>query len=115
MTPIRLNRLLRKKLGSSSILNSIANSAPKLCVQDTEGTLLLNTPNGGIRYPITLDGEIFGWVSGDEQAPLAAALLNHFIHQEAESAHLSDEILDLYREINLVYNFAEKLANLLEP
>jgi adenylate cyclase len=79
------------------------------------GNPLLNTPGGGARYPITLDGDIFGWVSGDEQAPLAAALLSHFVRQEAESTNLSDEILDLYREINLVYNFVEKLADLLEP
>lgn len=115
MAPIQLKRLLRKKLGGGSILNALANGAPGLCIQDTEGTPLLNSPGDGIRYPIMLDGETFGWVSGDEQAALAAILLSHFAQQEAESAILSDEVLDLYRETNLVYNFSEKLANMLEP
>jgi adenylate cyclase len=115
MASIQLKRLIGKTHGRNSILKDLAQVAPRLCIQDAEGSLLLNSLGENTRYPITYQGETLGWVSGDEQAPLVASLLSHYARQEAENANLSDEVLDLYREINLVYNFSEKLTDLLDP
>ena len=43
-----------------------------------------------------------------------AALLDHLVAREAERKALGAEVLHLYREINLIYSFSEKLAALLD-
>ena len=43
-----------------------------------------------------------------------ATLLDHLVTKEIERKALGAEVLHLYREINLIYNFSEKLAALLE-
>ena len=43
-----------------------------------------------------------------------AALLDASAAREAERKALGSEVLHLYREINLIYSFSEKLAALLD-
>ena len=41
-------------------------------------------------------------------------MLDHLVARETEKKALGAEVLHLYREINLIYSFSEKLAALLE-
>ncbi len=63
---------------------------------------------------MTLDGEPLGWVRGGDLAPAVAALLGHLAAKEAERKTLASEVLHLYREVNLIYSFSEKVASTLD-
>ena len=52
--------------------------------------------------------------SGPNGAGAVAALLDHLVAREVERKALGAEVLHLYREINLIYSFSEKLAALLD-
>jgi GAF domain-containing protein len=64
-----------------------------------------------VRY----EGETVGWVSGGDHADLIANLLTHLVAREAEKEALLEEVLDLYRQVNLLFNLSEKLATSLVP
>ena len=66
------------------------------------------------KFPVTHDGLVLGSVSGGEHAKTVAAVLDHLVAREAERKALGAEVLHLYREVNLIYSFSEKLAALLE-
>ena len=86
-------------------------------VEDADGALLhgaVPTGDGVGRFPVTLGDANLGWVSGPTQARTIAALLDHLLARESEKKALGAEVLHLYREINLIYSFSEKLAALLD-
>lgn len=66
-------------------------------------------------FPVLLEEETVGWVKGDEHANGIASLLNYLLQKEAEKKKLGTEVLNLYQEINLIFNFSEKLAQTIEP
>ena len=45
---------------------------------------------------------------------MVARLLEHLLAKEVERRALATEVLNLYREVNLIYSFSEKLAALLD-
>jgi len=86
-------------------------------IEDAEGTLLFGEPStgpAGTRVPVRFEGADVGWVTGASRAAALAALLDHLVAREAEKKALGAEVLHLYREINLIYSFSEKLAALLD-
>jgi GAF domain-containing protein len=86
---------------------------PSVCIEDSNGNVLHGTVVDGERYPVEVSGELIGWVSS-ERGEMAARLLIQLAQQEVEKTELADEILDLYREVNLLYDLADKLASSLE-
>ena len=42
------------------------------------------------------------------------SFLTHLLQKEAERKNLGNEVLNLYQEINLIFNFSEKLAQTIE-
>ena len=92
---------------------AIALGGP-IAVGDTAGRPLHGQPLNGERYPVSLDGRDLGWVNGSPAAGAVAGLLTFLIAQEAERKALGTEVLHLYREVNLIYSFSEKLAALLD-
>ena len=86
-------------------------------IEDTDGRLLHGEGGqdlGATRFPITHDDSSVGWVCGTEQARAVATLLDHLVARDMERKALGAEVLHLYREINLIYSFSEKLAALLD-
>jgi transcriptional regulator with GAF, ATPase, and Fis domain len=67
------------------------------------------------KHVVVCASEVVGWVSGGEQAELVAALLSYLVTQESDKEELLDEILGLYREVNLLFDLSGKLAPSLEP
>jgi sigma-B regulation protein RsbU (phosphoserine phosphatase) len=116
MARIALKHLLGPRQGGAALVAALeaAAQAP-MGIEDADGRLLHGraAPDGG-RYPITLDGTPLGWVTGPGQAKAVAALLDHLVSREAERKALGAEVLHLYREVNLIYAFSEKLAALLD-
>jgi serine phosphatase RsbU (regulator of sigma subunit) len=88
-----------------------------IAVVDADGRLLHGdgaTAEPAPHHPVALDEASLGYVSGPESASSIAALLEHLVAKEGERKALGAEVLHLYREINLIYSFTEKLAALLD-
>ena len=121
MTRSNLERILSKKGEGSSIIRGFAATAGNpVVVRDVEGRLLLGAPGTDSdelpeSYAVRYEGETVGWVSGGDHAALIANLLTHLVAREAEQEALLEEVLDLYRQINLLFNLSEKLATSLVP
>jgi GAF domain-containing protein len=82
---------------------------------DAAGTTILERDASRIdatpeRFPIHADGETLGWVEGDRIARSVAAVLSYACAREADKRSLAREALDRYRELNLVYELAERLS-----
>jgi serine phosphatase RsbU (regulator of sigma subunit) len=90
----------------------------KIGIQDVNGELLLGDDNKEIsveKYPVELEGETLGWVAGpEEKAASVALLLSHIANREFEKKTLSNETLERYKEINLLYTISGKMASCLD-
>jgi len=86
-------------------------------VEDSQHTLLYGTLTAGEpgSFPVILDNEIAGYVRGDEQTATLARLLSIMLQKEAEKKKLGTEVLNLYQELNVIYNFSEKLTETIDP
>ncbi len=116
MARIKLKRLLKKKEAVLVIKNLIKMMDISIGIKDTSDQLLLGDDQADStdKYPIELETEVLGWVIGGEKAAAIAFLLNHLASKEVEKKNLADEVLDRYREVNLLYNLSEKLGASLE-
>jgi len=117
MSQTTLRRLIGPRREADAVVAAIASAfAAPVGIEDPEGRLLHGErqPDGAVRAPVTFEGANAGWVSGAAQAPAVAALLAHLLSKESERKALGAEILHLYREVNLIYSFSEKLTALLD-
>ena len=115
---VGLHQLIARQPDTKAVLSAIVDAlGSAVTVEDAEGRLLhgaaaLDAAAG--RFPVTHQQTSLGWVSGPARARSVAALLDHLVAKEAERKALGAEVLHLYREINLIYSFSEKLAALLD-
>jgi len=86
-------------------------------IEDENGKLLLGNPTETPEssFPVNLDNEIIGWVKGDEKSLMIANLLAYLAEKEAEKKKLGTEVLSLYQELNVIYNFSEQLTETIDP
>ena len=86
-------------------------------IEDETGKLLYGEKKdtNHSSYPVILDEEIVGHVKGDESGEIIASLLTQIIFKEAEKKNLGSEVLNLYQEINVIFNFTETLTQTIEP
>jgi class 3 adenylate cyclase len=86
-------------------------------IEDENGKLLIGTRGETSKsaFQINLDSEIIGCVKGDENSIMIADLLSYLAQKEAEKKKLGTEVLNLYQELNVIYNFSEKLTQTIEP
>lgn len=89
----------------------------RIAVEDAAGQLLLGTAisQPAVRQPVELNGEVIGYVAGGARAPVFAELLRQLVAKESERKTLGQEVLGMYREINVIYNFSEKLSETIDP
>ena len=112
MSRVTLGVLIRKRRDVASAVSALVRGIEGgLAIENVDGELLIGERNAGSRFAVTLDGEPLGWVRGGAQAEAVAALLGHLAAEEAERKTLANEVLHLYREVNLMYSFSEKLAS----
>ena len=104
---VRLARILRRD-DIAAVLASVSDG--EAAVYDTTGRLLAGSPVDGAPVPVTRpDGTLLGTVAGP-RAALTAGVLTHLAGIEQERRELADEVLDMYREVNLLYALGEVLA-----
>jgi serine phosphatase RsbU (regulator of sigma subunit) len=112
-----LRHVLGRTDGAGPLVTALSRAlGVTVAVQDANGRLLHGDAPGGdhARFPVRHADRELGWVSGDAAAAPVATLLEHLVSQEVERKALGSEVLHLYREINLIYSFSEKLAALLD-
>lgn len=113
MAQIKLSRLVSRKNKVASIINDfITDTELPVGITDATGRLVLGqedkTPPE--KHPVICEDETLGWVTGGQQARVVATLVSYLAGKELEKKTLAKEVLDKYREINLLYKLSEKLA-----
>jgi transcriptional regulator with GAF, ATPase, and Fis domain len=120
MTDTMLKRILANQREVTSLLENVIHMMDRpVAVRDLESNLLLGSSSVKPDefheiHSILCDGEVIARTSGGDQSKLVADLLTYLVAREAEKEELLDEVLDLYRQINLLFNLSEKLATSLE-
>jgi class 3 adenylate cyclase/putative methionine-R-sulfoxide reductase with GAF domain len=128
MNRTTLQRLLGRREPIASVLGRLMRAIdPNLRVEDADGRLLVGTgssssENGGIedensaaKCKVMVDGNVLGYVRGPEvHSEVIADVLSWLAAKDAEMKQLGAEILNLYREVNLIHRFSENLATLLD-
>lgn len=112
MTKVNLKNTLNKKNAGELVLELIASLKIIAWIEDTDGIVLAGQAHEKeiASFPISADGITIGWVKGDEQSAVVARLLNQLMQKEAEKKKLITEVLHLYQEVNLMFDFSDKLA-----
>ena len=118
MSRVALRQIIGRQPEARLLVATIAEAlGAVVTVEDTDGRLLHGDVCDATPRPRTpiMDGDrCIGWVSAAERGSTIAALLTHLTAREAERKALGSEVLHLYREINLIYSFSEKLTALLD-
>ena len=117
MARLSLKNIVGKNNDTTAILLSIIGQLQaKVWIEDNAGNLLLNTKQDSdqFQFPIQSNNELLGWVKGDEKGVIIAELLHLLLQKEAERKKLGSEVLNLYQEVNMIFDFSEKLAQTIE-
>ena len=114
---IKLEKLFAKNKELRSFLENIATSlGSPIQIQDLHNTIVLGDSDRDLthRFPLEVNGEPLGWLSGDKPIEAIVPFLNFILAGEARKKTMADEVLDAYREITLLYNVSEKLTTSLK-
>ena len=118
MARVSLKNIVGKKNEvNAAVLALMDQLGETTWIEDENGKLLVGNLTGTPRssFPINLDNEIIGWVKGDERSIMIANLLGYLAQKEAEKKKLGTEVLNLYQELNVIYNFSEQLTQTIDP
>ncbi|MEL7495780.1 MAG: hypothetical protein AAGJ95_17705, partial [Cyanobacteria bacterium J06554_11] len=96
-----------------------------LCVQDSEGKELIGQANALAalsdsvqkspqKSPVLLEDQVIGWVVGSAQAETAARLLSQMAYREIEKRTLTQELLNKYKEITLLFRLSEQIVETID-
>ncbi len=117
MSRVGLKQLIGRSAEARALVDALSAAlGAGIAIEDAEGRLLHGERSADHteRHAVSHGDAALGWVSGVGGAQAMATLLDHLVTKEVERKALGAEVLHLYREINLIYNFSEKLAALLE-
>jgi serine phosphatase RsbU (regulator of sigma subunit) len=115
MTRVSLKHIIGRQAGAGPMVAALADAlGGPVTVADASGRTVFGVASDADRFPVTHDGKDIGSVSGHPQAGVIAHLLQFLAGEESERKSLGAEVLHLYREVNLIYSFSEKLAALLD-
>jgi len=117
MPPINLRKLLMRDRHISALIATLIGALDaEIGVQDASGDVLLGrvAADAPARHPLMLEGELLGWVVGGAQAGAVAATIDYVVSREFEKKSLAREVLDRYRELNLLYDVSEKISTSLQ-
>lgn len=118
MASISLKRLIGKKNETVELFENLLHlTSERIGIEDDEGNLLFGVKmlEPALSIPVTVNEEVLGWVKGGDQARILAGIIQHYAQKESERKTLGQEVLTMYREINVIYDFSEKLAEAIDP
>ncbi|AFZ57162.1 GAF domain-containing protein [Anabaena cylindrica FACHB-243] len=116
MSTFSLKKILSKKELSSLLQDLVNQLHIAIDIELVDGTKLMSIGEqiADNRYPIEISGKIIGWVVGEKQANLVAALLSVLAKQEADKKELAKELLERYQEIDLFEDISTQLTTSLD-
>jgi hypothetical protein len=90
----------------------LAQMGSNACICDTSKNVVAGSAAGlnCAEHPISLNGDIIGWVSDGKYASDISILVEFISRREEEKKALGAELIERYREVNLLYNLSERLA-----
>jgi hypothetical protein len=124
MESAELRRLVVRQRHVAPMLSALlAGTDASVTILDLDDAVILDrrpatagadasTPSD--RYPILVERQPVGWVSGPRPAAAIAAVLSYACAREADKRALAREALDRYRELNLVYDLADTIGGSLD-
>ena len=113
-----LKSILAKRTELTAWLQSwVASTKTEISIEDHQENLLFGIAlhNSDQSFPITLNNEIVGSVKGTDAAAILAPLLSLMLQKETDKKKLGTEVLNLYQELNVIYNFSESLTQTIDP
>jgi len=113
MGKLSLRNITGKKNDATAFIISLIDQLQlNLRIEDENEKFLIGNADSSSQYveAIYLENEVIGWVKGDEKVSVISNLLTLLAQKESEKKRLGSEVLNLYQEVNLIFNFSEKLA-----
>lgn len=113
-----LKSLLGKRSETTAWLQKwVETTNAEIVVEDAQHNLLFGTATAvqQMEFSVTLDDSVVGYVKGDASATAIAGLFSLMLQKESEKKKLGTEVLHLYQELNVIYNFSEKLTETIDP
>lgn len=118
---MNLKKLLFRQ-DAALILDLIQDLDPTVAICSAEGQPLIqqshrdpavgDAAQSARANPIRLaDGQVLGWVRGQHHGPAIATFLSYLAARELEKRTLAQELLGKYKEISLLFNLSEKVAD----
>jgi class 3 adenylate cyclase len=117
MARISLKNIVGKKTETRSAIPTLIDGLKcQVWIEDEKGNILAGDKIEStlLEYPVRFENEVIGYVKGDEQVYIIGGLLDLLVQKEGEKKKLGTEVLNLYQEINLIFNFSEKLAKTID-
>lgn len=118
MNTIKLKHILGKRKAERAALQQLIDKLEgPIGIFDHKKDLLLG--QGEASAPlltIDLNGARLGYLRAPEEtAPMVKQMLELLLSKHAERKEIGNEVLQLYREVNLIYGFSEQLAKTIDP
>jgi class 3 adenylate cyclase len=113
MAKITLKNIFSKNESAVALITELCKELnASISIEDLSGKVFFKTEkeNNRVELPVVFEDEQLGIIKGDQNAHLIKNFLNHVLSKEKERKKLGSEVLNLYQEINLIFNFSEKLA-----
>jgi putative methionine-R-sulfoxide reductase with GAF domain len=118
MQPAELRRLIIRHRHVAPMLTMLlASTDAKVHITDADGETVLDRDSRASeedasieRHPIVVESETVGWVEGPRPASAIASVLSYACSRETDKRSLASEALDRYRELNLIYDLADRIA-----
>jgi len=112
MVKVSLDKLFNRKDNLKVITELIGLVNTPVVIEDENGVIFENGTLGedSERYDIIVQGKSIGVVRGGEKALSIANFISLLSSNEYDKKRLSQETLELYKEINIIYDISEKIA-----
>ena len=118
MAKLALKNIVGKEKPAFKLIQSLIEQLEaNISIEDEKGKIISGKiqADPAHQFPLEINEETIGFVKGDKNALLISNLLTLLIQKESEKKNLGSEVLSLYQEVNLIFNFSEKLAQTIEP
>ncbi|MEP7322093.1 MAG: adenylate/guanylate cyclase domain-containing protein [Saprospiraceae bacterium] len=118
MSQLILKSILNKRSEITSWLQAwVVMNKIEITIEDQRQNVLFGrqVTSEVSTFPLSHQGEILGTVKGSPECVIIADLLSIFIQKESEKKKLGTEVLSLYQELNVIYNFSERLTQTIDP
>jgi class 3 adenylate cyclase len=108
-----LRNVLKRNSETLALITKLAATlALEIYIEDSEGTSLLGTKSNLKNKHSLCDAELnYGALySHDTSGQFLAEFVSFLVKKELEKKKIGQEVLGLYREINMIYNFSEMIS-----